>query len=253
MAVRFLAFLLLFLGLAQAQIDPLRRPEETPGRVRWGLSLAYTPTGGTGLGADERGPFALAWVEHGVDLGVGLNYALDRAWSVGLDLRLGLVWRVEERNYGDGLLRLGESQANGNGTFRLGYRLDPESPLDPRVSLSLAYPWGVGLGLGLGLLRDPVVLEVGGRVAVSEGSGVRVGLEGGLGFVANDWVSLVFSGGLVWSVGSVVPPLGELGVRVLYRLEENPPLELGAETRLWVQGQAVRLGLGLSLQGTQGP
>ncbi|WP_027882928.1 hypothetical protein [Meiothermus rufus] len=202
---------------------------------------------------DELGPFARVWVEHGVDLGMGLNYALDRAWSARLDLRLGLVWRVEERNYGDGLLRLGESQANGNGSFRLGYRLDPESPLDPRLSFSLTYPWGVGLGLGLGLLRDPVVLEVGGRVELLGGAGVQVGLEGGLGFVANDWVSLVFSGGLFWPVGTVAPPLGGLGVRVLYRLEESPPLELGVEGRLWVQGQAVRLGLELSLQGAQGP
>ncbi|WP_156890723.1 hypothetical protein [Meiothermus rufus] len=47
--MRFWVLLFLALGLAQAQIDPLRRPEEPPGQVRWSLSLAYTPTGGRGL------------------------------------------------------------------------------------------------------------------------------------------------------------------------------------------------------------
>jgi len=46
--------------LAQAPIEPLRRPEEPVGQYTWLLGLDYTPSGQEGMGLDDLGqPYTL--------------------------------------------------------------------------------------------------------------------------------------------------------------------------------------------------
>ena len=57
--------LLALAAVAQAPIEPLRRPEEKPGSCSWQVGLGYTPYGTSGVGVNEHGvPYDFVRLAH---------------------------------------------------------------------------------------------------------------------------------------------------------------------------------------------
>lgn len=243
---------LLAFGVAQNQpIDPLQRPTEEAGSLRYSLSLSYTPQGFQGLGIDPtRGPFALTQVQHGVSLLGVLDYTLDSRWTTSLALSPGLRLVQTERRFGPETERESRLEPEWNLALGARVRLEPDSPFDPRLALALQYPWALRSAFQLSLLRDPVVLAA--SLALDdalnhEPSSLTLAL--GAGFVANEQVSFSLGSSLAWTIGALVPPSATLSLKTAYTLEAQSEQRLAARTSLSLRGDAMRIGFGLEVGG----
>ena len=191
-------FLLLVFSFSLAQslpepVDPLKRAEPEPGKLTFTASLGYTPAGTTAVGFDEaRGPYTDQIASHAFTADLALSYALSETLSLGMGLAGALRYTQTLRTFAD------ESQSYRDETetdltprIALAYRLAPEHPLDPELSLVLSHPWAASASLSLSFLRDPTVLSL--SLEATHGFNppypTALGASFGAGFVANDRVS----------------------------------------------------------------
>jgi hypothetical protein len=123
--VRWLGLTLL-LGAALAQpIDPLVRPQETPGQLRYSLGVRYAPLQVSGVGEEaERGLFVFTQVQHGLQLLGGLDLVLDPGWKAFLSFSPEVRYLQTEQRFALATERRSGLELSWGG-----------------VSSSPAYPW----------------------------------------------------------------------------------------------------------------
>lgn len=238
------------LALAQP-IDPLQRPREEAGLLRYTLGLRYTPQGFTGVGVDpERGAYALVGIAEGVEVALGVEYGLDERWAALLSVTPELRRIRSERRFAEGSEGEEVWEAGLGGGLGLQWRLAPGSSLDPRVGLELRYPWALRATLSASLLSDPVVLSASLALRDSLGSeplGLDLALD--VRFVANERISLGLSTTLGWTLDALRFPSASLGLRAVYTLEPSTEQQIAALSRLSWQGQELRWSWGLEFSG----
>lgn len=251
---RWLAGLLWLLGLysAQAQaIDPLHRPQEEAGTLRYSFGLSYTPQSFQALGVDPaQGLFSLTQVQHGVVLSGSVRYALDSRWTSSLTFSPELRLVQSERRFAQETEQESQLEWDWSASLEMQARPGPESALDPRLSLALQYPWAVRYTLSASLLRDPVVLAA--SLALSDALDERptsLTLALGAGFVANEQISFSLGKSLTWTIGALLPPGATLSLTTAYTLDAQSEQQLAARTSLSWQGEALRVGFGLEVGG----
>ncbi|MGY4707744.1 hypothetical protein ACVNPS_08380 [Candidatus Bipolaricaulota sp. J31] len=238
---------LALVGVSQVPIEPLQRPEEKPGNYSWRVGLGYTPYGASGVGVDEHGvPYEFIRLAHEFRFLLSGTVQISPGLKMGVEL-VDISTAVEEKRiYPHGTEALNFAQeALGYSVF-WEWRMDPQSPWDPRVSLSFGEPWRSGIKASASLLRDPVVLvgELGFRNQEEEPhTWFTVAL--GTGFVANAWIRLGVSTGLAVPISGAGLPRGSVGIRMIYALD---PEEKGAiEVRVGMtMGEATWLSLEVS-------
>jgi len=240
------------LALAQSQpIDPLLRPEEEAGMLRYSLGLSYAPQVLQALGADpERGLYSLTQVQHRLDLAGRLEYTLDPRWSAWLALALQAQLVQSERRFAQETRYENRLGLGWGGSLGVRYRLEPDSALDPRLSLALRYPWAAHYSLSASLLRDPVVLAASlGFSDALDGGPSSLSLSLGAGFVANEQVSFSLSKSLSWSLEALVHPGATLRLQTSYTLDAQREQQLAVYTSFGWQGEVIRPGFGLEVGG----
>ena len=207
--------LLLAFGLALAQslpepVDPLKRPEPEPGKLTFSASFGYTPATHTAFGLDEtRGPYTEQTAVHGFSADLALGYALTKTFSLGIGITGALSYTQTLRTYTDETQTYQDTTATElTPRIALAYRLAPDHPLDPGLSLALRYPWAASASFALSFLRDPTVLSL--SLEASHGfdppypTALRASF--GAGFVANDRVSYRISAALSQPFTYATPP-----------------------------------------------
>lgn len=222
--------LLALAAVAQAPIEPLRRPEEKPGSYSWQVGLGYTPYGTSGVGVNEHGvPYDFVRLAHELRLLLSGTVQMSSGLKVGVEL-VDITTTVEEkRTYLHGTEKLSFTQETLGYSVFYEWRMDPQSPWDPRVSLSFGDPWRTSIKASASLLRDPVVLvgELGVQSREDEPhSWFTVAL--GTGFVANSWIRLSVSANLAVPISEAGLPLGSAGAKVAYAFdpEEKKAVEV---------------------------
>lgn len=238
------------LCIAQTPIDPLVRPEETPGDLRWQVGLGYTPRGASGMAWDDGVPYSFTRLAHGFHLSLGGSVSLAPELSAGLEL-FDTTFRVyEKRDYPFGTVEVRETTREFGYEAHARWRLDPANPWDPRITLSLGRPWATGLEVQLSFLQDPVVLglQFGAKTSADDGSTWGSAALGAV-FVASRQITLGASASLSVPVGQAGAPAASLGLRVRYALDLEARREVEARANLGLSGEAVWLGLHLVLEG----
>ena len=222
--------LLALAAVAQAPIEPLRRPEEKPGSYSWQVGLGYTPYGTSGVGVDEHdAPYDFVRLVHELRFLLSGTVQMSSGLKVGVEL-VDITTTVEEkRTYLHGTEKLSFTQETLGYSVFYEWRMDPQSPWDPRVSLSFGAPWRTSIKASASLLRDPVVLvgELGFQSREEEPhSWFTVAL--GTGFVANSWIRLSVSASLAVPSSGAGLPLGSVGIRMGYAFdpEEKKSVEV---------------------------
>ena len=231
LAVTLLAFITL-VAVAQAPIEPLRRPEEKPGSYSWQVGMGYTPYGTSGVGVDEHGaPYDFVRLVHKLRFLLSGTVQMSSGLKVGVELVDITTTVKEKRTYLRGTEKLGFTQETLGYSVFYEWRMDPQSPWDPRVSFSFGDHWRTGIKASASLLRDPVVLvgELGVQSREEEPhSWFTVALA--TGFVANSWIRLSVSASLAVPISGVDFPLGSVGMRMGYAFD--PEEKRSAEVRV---------------------
>jgi hypothetical protein len=165
-------------------------------------------------------------------------------WKTGIALSESTTTVDELRRYAGGEERLSRTHRDMAYSVFQEWRMDPKNPWDPRVSLSLGYPWKAGVTGAASLLRDPMVLvaEVGLRSQEEEPQ-AWLTLALGAGFVANAWISISTSGSLAVPVLGVGVPVTSLGVRLRYALDPEGKGEIGVRAALSLRGDRAWISL----------
>lgn len=167
---------------------------------------------------NEHGvPYDFVRLAHELRLLLSGTVQMSSGLKVGVEL-VDITTTVEEkRTYLHGTEKLSFTQeALGYSVF-YEWRMDPQSPWDPRVFLSFGAPWRTVIKASASLLRDPVVLvgELGVQSREDEPhSWFTVAL--GTDFVANSWIRLSVSANLAVPISEAGFPLGSVGVKVAY-------------------------------------
>lgn len=220
LAVTFLAFIT-FAAMAQAPIEPLQRPEEKPGSYSLKVGFGYTPYGERGFGVDDHGvPYDFVRLTHEFRFFLSSTVQMSSGLKVGVELVDITTWLKEKRTYLHGAEKLSFTQDTLGYSVFYEWRVDPQSPWDPRVSLSFGDPWRTSIKASASLLRDPVVLvgELGLQSREEEPHGwFTVALAAG--FVANSWIRFSFSGSLAVPIWGAGIPLGSVGTRMTYAFD----------------------------------
>ncbi|WP_457630052.1 hypothetical protein [Oceanithermus sp.] len=132
----------------------------------------------------------------------------------------------------------------------LAYRLLPDHPLDPGLSLSLSYPWAASASFALSFLRDPTVLSL--SLEASHGFNppypTALGASFGAGFVANDRVSYRFSASASQPVAYATPPTLSAAFGADLALDPESRQSVSLTLRASLNGGEVRAGLSLGYQ-----
>ncbi|WP_457637634.1 hypothetical protein [Oceanithermus sp.] len=228
----------------------MKRPENTPGRFSFNVSLGYRPAGGRVLDFDESGsPYTKSFADHNLAPAVALSYAVTNRLSLGAGLTV--RYQIEQSiiRYSDGTSRYSE---NGSHELlpriSLSYRLEPDSPLDPSISLSLNKPWALGASLSLSAIRDPIVLS--GSLAYWHSFmppfSSTLTLSGGVGFVANDRVSLSANAGLSQPLEFASTPSFLLGLSTSYGLDPEGNGQISLDVDATLNEGVINYGLSLA-------
>jgi len=247
-------FFLLLLGSSLAQslpepVDPLKRAEPEPGKLAFSASIGYAPTGYTALGMDpSKGPYTDRIASHGLSADLALSYALSRTLSLGVGLTGSFAYTQTLRTFADETRAyLDETQTDFIPRIALAYRLAPDYPLDPGLSLALSYPWAASASFALSFLRDPTALSL--SLEASHGFNppypTTFGASFGAGFVANDRVSYRISAALSQPIAYARPPTLAAAFGTDLALDAESKRSVSLTLRLSVRGGEAWAGLSL--------
>ncbi len=252
-----LLLLLLAFGLALAQslpepVDPLKRAEPEPGKLTFSASLGYTPTGYRGLGVDPaKGPYTDRVAGHGLSADLALSYALSKTLSLGAGLTGSFAYTQTLRTFADATRAYrDETHTDLIPRIALAYRLAPDHPLDPGLSLVLRYPWAASASFALSFLRDPTVLSL--SLEASHGFDppypTTLGASFGAGFLANDRVSYRISAALSQPIAYATPPTLTAAFGADLSLDPESKQSVSLTLSASLSGGEVRAGLSLGYQ-----
>jgi hypothetical protein len=212
--------------------------------------LGYTPTGYRGLGVDPaKGPYTDQVAGHALTADLALSYALSRTLSLGAGLTGALAYTQTLRTFADKTRAYrDETQTNFTPRIALAYRLAPDHPLDPGLSLSMSYPWAASASLSLSFLRDPTVLSL--SLEASHGFNppypTALGASFGAGFVANDRVSYRLVASLAQTLAYAAPPTLAVAFSADFSLDPQARQGVALTVRGSLQGSQARAGLSLA-------
>ncbi|MGC9523687.1 MAG: hypothetical protein ACP5HG_17680 [Anaerolineae bacterium] len=222
----------------QGVIEPLRRPEEDLGAFTWKMGIGYAPFGEAGLTADEYGrPCAWTRLTQEWRLTLAGSVVFGSGLKAGIEFVDAARFVDETRTYPSGEVRASYVQEKLAYSSALEWRVAPDSPWDPRVTLSLGDPWRSAVDLSVSLLRDPVVLA--GEIGVCSRQEkprdwVRVTM--GAGFTANSLVKVIGAASIVVPTSGVAFPAGSVGLGVRYALDAVGRRELALHVTLGTEG-----------------
>lgn len=240
-----------------APVEPLQHAPSRAGE--WGFEAAATviPFGRRLPVPDgSGGQTTQTHLEYGAGLSVAASYTVTDAWTVSLSAAAdGTVWRAgasggpaADWRWEGGPLRAGLGAQ---------WRLGGCGPVRHRLALDADFGEAVVFGLAwrADAVRDPVVLSGGAGIEMAAGSGApaAASFSLGLGFVANDHVSMAVSARHRLPPAPDGLPYSGLTAGVYYSPGRDGRLTWGFETTLHVQGPDVRAGFGVSLSLAAGP
>jgi hypothetical protein len=239
------------MGWPQASLDPLRLAEPSAGEVAWKVTLGYSACGREGFGFDEFGePYSFTCLEQDSVLSAAGIVTWSALVSFGATVTAQRSDVRERRQFAD---RFATHRATAQQISFLAWqqsRLNAQSALDPRLTLSAGYPASLGLSFSLSLLRDPIVLavEAGARHVRSEASTWML-LDLTTGFVANSSIRLTcFAGIEVSAIGAGLPS-GRLGGEMRYVINPGAGQELAIRSSLTVRGERAALRVDVEISG----
>jgi hypothetical protein len=254
--VRLSVVLVLALALAgaaaQQPIDPLVRPAEEGGQFSYTLTIGYAPSGRDGAAVNEDGlAYTYRRVSHALNLTLAGRYVATPDLTIGVTLTPALAVSQEERTFADKYLQpIWRSRFDLAASVQAELRIARDTPLDPRVAVTLAYPLSLGVSGGASLLRDPVVLSANlsaSKTLDAPGAYLGVGLAAGL--VANQEITLSASLGMTLPIGVLDPPRTTIGLRVAHTVDPASGSEIAVRMELALAGAESRAGLAFELSG----
>jgi len=235
------------LGLRALGDEPfqvVQRAVEAAGDCEFKVGLGYTPTGTQGIGVNDRGfPYSYTCYAEDWQAGLSLSLQLTDASKVEFGLAERLSSAREQRMYADGEAEtLATRESDFSYTFSHEWQIAESTAWDPRLSVSVGYPWTGELAGSVSILRDPVVLV--GELRVLTQNAVPhdwLDLSLGAGFVANAAISLSTSAHFMVPRSGVSLPVTTLGMRVSYSLDASSGRELAINVSLQLEGKAPTL------------
>ena len=241
-------------ALAQASlpqpVDPLKRPEHTPGRLTLNLSLGYAPTSGLVLDYDADGnPYSDTYASHTLSPSISLSYALSDRLTLGGGLTVHYQIEQTLRRYSSTDTRYLQTGSLAIAPrASLAYRLSPESSYDPSLSFTLYKPWAVGSSLSASLLRDPIVLS--SSLSFSHSFmppyASSFALAFGSGFVANDRISFSLDASLSQPLNFAAAPSLSLDFSSSYGLDPEGDSQLSLDLAASLRGSTTNYSLSFS-------
>jgi hypothetical protein len=231
------------IGFAQTSFQPLKRSEDVLGQYMLQLSLGYVPSGQDGFDVDDSGqPYSYTRFSQQRHVGVSGTLVLAGGWKLGLDLANVSTTTEELRKYFDQEAEVGFTRNDSSYSVSYEYRLDEKNIWDPRISLSLGYPWRGGIEVSASLIRDPTVLA-GSVSMLSQAEEPRNWLlfSLGAGFVANSLISLSASASVMIPTHRVGLPITTVSLRATYSLDSQNKREAAVHTTLNIQGEVPQL------------
>ena len=242
----------------EAGVEMIQHEEQERGRVDFRIGVGLRPSG-----ARERLAVGGAWVERlrttqdfGVD--AGLTYHLSgRAAVTG-----GMAWRRlldEESVRAAGFEEVEQSaRSSTSGSLGLQLRLDPRSTLDPRLGLSLSSGGRGRIDVSLSRIADPIVSTLALAYSVTGGDGAGAGgappgadmaVSAGVGFVANDRLSLTATLGHHFPVGRRDLPATSLTLRWNWAIDTGERREVTVLAALRHSGGTATVSFGVEFGG----
>ncbi len=235
--------LILFIALwasAQVPIDPLVRPEEPPGHYTWRIGFGYTPYVISGLEVDDLGiPYEYLRLAHEFRLVLGGDVKLLSDVKAGVEVASVNSVIEEKRFYPHEIIDLSYTREKLAYAAYWEWRLDSESPWDPRVSLSFGDPWHTKLAVSASFIRDPVVLAAEAGFQSREEEPKRwFSLGLGCGFVANPWIRFAFAASLAVPISGVGFPQLNMDFRLIYTFDPEERRAVGVNVGVSLGEQA---------------
>ena len=238
-------------------VDPLKRPEHTPGRFSFNFYFGYSPSSGAYLDYDEEGnPYTDSYTSHALSPSFSARYAISEQLTVGAGLTISYTVTQTLRSYYEGdtvnTRYIDEGDLSFLPRLSLAYRPEPDSLYDPSLSFTLYKPWALGVSLSASLLRDPVVLS--SSLSLSHSFmppySSNLSLAAGAGFVVNDRISFSLNASLDQPLGFAASPGLSLTFSTGYGLdpEGNSQLSLDLSASFKDGSASYSLGLGYGVR-----
>ena len=236
-------------GSLPEPVDPLKRPETTPGRLSVGVALGYDPVSGSLFDVDDDGnPYTDTFAVHAFAPSLTLNYAISEHVIVGAGLSARYQIEQTLRRYTPADVRYLEKGSLALlPRASLAYRLDPEGALDPTLSATLYKPWAGDVSFSASLIRDPIVLSS----SLSFAHGFMppypssFSLSAGAGFVANDRISFTVDATLVQPLSFAASPSLAAGLSTSYNLDPEATRQFTVSLKGTVSGGSLGYGVRL--------
>ena len=242
-------------GSLPEPVDPLKRPERSPGLFSLSFSLDYNPGGGQVFDVDDDGhPYAERLARHAFNPSLGLQYDASERMTLGVSLTLPYAIEQRLRTYAPEDRRyIEEGRLASSAAVSLAYRAAPESPYDPTLSVTLARPWSVDLSASASLLRDPVVVSAAAGYTHSFMPPFenQVRFSVGAGFVANDRFSFSLRATLKQALVFAAP--AELGANfsTSYSLDPEGTAQVTLGANAWFGPAATNYGVSLGFSASR--
>jgi len=241
------------LGDAQTEpFDVLRLAEDTSeAQISLDLSLSFHPQGSTGAGYDDLGNlytfvrFSDQWQSS-----ISVSWSFRPCHRLGAALTRSTTTLYERRLYESTESHETSASSSLSYSSYYEYRVDPGSPLDPRLRLSYRSPSWFGLAISINRLLDPVVLtSMVGLVHQHQRPLNWAELSLSAGLVANSRVTYTVSSGLSTPVQDAGLPSASIGLSTRYSIDPNGSLQLSVQTTLHIQGQSSWIAPSVSIRG----
>lgn len=242
-------------GSLPEPVDPLKRPEHSPGLFALSFSLDYNPAGGQVLDIDDDGrPYTEQLARHAFSPSLGLQYTASERLALGFSLTLPYAIEQRLRTYAPNDQRyIEQGRLSSSAAASLTYRAAPESPYDPTLSVTIARPWSIDLSASASTLRDPVVISAAAAYTHSfmPPFDNQIRLSAGAGFVANDRFSFSLRATLKQALVFAAPAVLGAGFSTSYSLDPEGATQLTLGANAWFGPAATSYGVSLGFEASR--
>jgi hypothetical protein len=240
-------------AVAQTPIDPLRRLQEEAGTFIYTFGGSYFPSGIKDIDfATDGSPYRFKTFDRNINLNFTGGYSFNNSIGISASVSQNFFARRRQDFFADGKVELSrESESSTAGSLGIEYRPAPNSGIDPRLSVSVAYPWTIEAQGQISLLRDPVILLASTGYSRSLGNDrsefINFGI--GAGFIANDTITFSGTANYAIPVDSISQPVTSLSFRTGYNLDASGGREISLRTTLATSTGDTRIGFGIEYSG----
>lgn len=228
--------------------------ESHAGRTVYSVNFGYSPQAFSGQFWDVQGqPYvANTLMREWSVVGAARKNWSDR-WTVVFSTRYNRLSVLEERLFATHREEVRTLDSTWGVQLGIQGKLQSDHPLDPRIGFNVALPeQTIDARLGLSMVRDPMVLSgiLGyGKDLKADGDTLVAGF--GLGFVANDVLSVGVNMQHLMAIETWAPPTNSLSLAVGYVLDPTRGRQVHFETSFWSDGErfVVSFGMGWTARG----